>query len=755
MQKNSILKQKQMSVLEKRKHLIITTLCNNNCLFCLASDMKKEGHRDMNWIKQEMKKGLDEGFTRLILSGGDPTMHPLFPEIIKTAKDIGYKHVQAISNGRMFASEEFLRKCIQAGLDEVTVSVHGHNSELHDYLTSVPGSFVQTIKGIKNALSSGIITSCDIVLNKKNYASFPKIVKFLYYLGVREIDVLHIVPFGNAYKNKEEMLYKLDDAVNYIHEGLKFAKDNGIIIWTNRLPAKYLKGFEDLIQDSAKIIDEIYGRKEGFEAALAKGLKPSCYGERCNYCNLQDFCDELFLVDSWVKTYNPAEEMKKAGKTKKKENEEIQIILEKSNLKSIERKISNSKGEIRIVLPRPGNNLIEYKKNAIRICEAIPKVKSILRAYGKSAKFVDVPACLCGNRYIGHITKKKAPDYLKQDGSIDVLKFAQNYSLRNKVKSILCKDCMYNNGCKGIFQKYVQTYGFDELKPVATDMLIRINLSCNQNCLFCNTNERSEEISLDKKDVIERIKSMAAKSIVFSGKEPTLNSNLEEYIRTAADLAYSQVEIQTNAIRCADLSYSKKLKDAGLTNAFISLHSHIPEISDKITQAPGTWKKTIEGIKNLNSLGVKIDVNIVINSLNYKNLKQTVEFISKELKVDRITFSFVAPINKALENKHIIPKISEVLPNLRNAIKCCEENNITFTVPLRCGIPFCMLEGYDSHVDPGSRDTRDKMFFEKCKKCKFYQICPGVWTDYVNLYGSGEFEEKNGKDKAKKGKKEE
>jgi len=41
----------------------------------------------------------------------------------------------------MFARKEFCEKVFDAGLDEVTFSLHGHTATIHDYLTATPGSF--------------------------------------------------------------------------------------------------------------------------------------------------------------------------------------------------------------------------------------------------------------------------------------------------------------------------------------------------------------------------------------------------------------------------------------------------------------------------------------------------------------------------------------------------------------------------------------------------------------------------------------
>ena len=59
-------------------------------------------------IKVQIVEGRKTGAERLILSGGEPTMHPNFLDFVKLGKRAGYRKVQTVTNGRMFTYPEFL-----------------------------------------------------------------------------------------------------------------------------------------------------------------------------------------------------------------------------------------------------------------------------------------------------------------------------------------------------------------------------------------------------------------------------------------------------------------------------------------------------------------------------------------------------------------------------------------------------------------------------------------------------------------------
>ena len=213
-------KTKEKAIFEKRKHLRITTLCNNNCIFCLAGGIKDRRHLTLEEVTKQIKQGIEENCERLILSGGDATIHPKFLEIIKLGKDTGYKKIQVITNGRMFSYGSFLIKSIQNGLDEITFSIHSHIPEIQDKLTIIKGSFKQSISALKKAITlkdqGKLIVSVDIVLNALNVESIKDTFEFFYNLGVMEIDLLQITPFGNARTNKDVMFYDIDKNMDNI-----------------------------------------------------------------------------------------------------------------------------------------------------------------------------------------------------------------------------------------------------------------------------------------------------------------------------------------------------------------------------------------------------------------------------------------------------------------------------------------------------------------------------------------------------------
>lgn len=285
---------REQAATERRHWVRLTRRCNNRCLFCHDSVRQDGSLVPFEEVSRDILEGPRRGASRLVLSGGEPTLHPRFTEAVEAGARAGYRWLQAISNGRMFAYERFTARAVAAGLHEVTVSVHGHTPELHDHLVGARGAFAQSIRGIKNLVSAGRVVSIDVVVTRLNAPHLAAILKFFTAFGLRQFDLLYLVPFGRGFDDHRAELYlDLGEAREPIFDALRLSRDPGMHVWTNRWPAPLLEGAEHLIQDPHKLLDELFGMRKDFEGYLATGEGPECRGERCRFCFLDPFCRAL------------------------------------------------------------------------------------------------------------------------------------------------------------------------------------------------------------------------------------------------------------------------------------------------------------------------------------------------------------------------------------------------------------------------------------------------------------------------------
>ena len=280
--------------------------------------------------------------------------------------------------------------------------------------------------------------------------------------------------------------------------------------------------------------------------------------------------------------------------------------------------------------------------------------------------------------------------------------------------------------------------------------LIRVTNLCNEKCLFCNFPDDCRTLSLDEvKREIDA--SIIDGSVTFTGGEPTIYPFIKEVICYAKEKGIKDIEIQSNSLLLADLNKTRELKSMGLDGVFVTIHSKQKEIFEKITQVPGSFAKTLQGISNLISLGVKVRINIVINSLNYRDLLEITEFIyEKFFQIKSIDYSFIVPCENVLQKPNLMPKLSEVVPYLKKAYEFCQENKINFSNP-GCGLPLCFIPEYkdisleynllknNNNANVIQDNRSEKIKFKKCECCEFEKHCLGYWKNYIKIHGDQEF----------------
>lgn len=158
--------------------------CNNRCWMCYAGGkLASRYHVPLNEAKEFIGKMAQAGAQSCILVGGEPTRYRHIVELVSFISGLGLK-VKIMSNGRALASQEFVQKLKQAGLDYCAVSIEGVQ-EVHDSITRVLGSFSESISGLQNLMRAGIKTNSITTVSSYNLEHIDDLVQYLQKIKVR------------------------------------------------------------------------------------------------------------------------------------------------------------------------------------------------------------------------------------------------------------------------------------------------------------------------------------------------------------------------------------------------------------------------------------------------------------------------------------------------------------------------------------------------------------------------------------------
>ncbi len=204
--------------------LCVWNKCNNRCLMCTnplkpwpAWDGSFE--YDFESIKKRLEKKKEEleKSEILYLSGGEPTLHPQFLEILKYINQNFPKlKIMLLTNGRTFYYDKFSKILPSIKNLSVAISLHGPNAKIHDAITRMPGSFDQAQKGIKNILENrkrGQEVEIRTVVTGKNYKNLGNTLLFLEkeFPSVDRIAIVFLEIEGHAVQNLKSVGASLSD----------------------------------------------------------------------------------------------------------------------------------------------------------------------------------------------------------------------------------------------------------------------------------------------------------------------------------------------------------------------------------------------------------------------------------------------------------------------------------------------------------------------------------------------------------------
>ena len=85
--------------------LDISSLCNKRCELCPSTTSSYSSSLDLGFIKRLFARL--EGQTRgLLLSGGEPTLAPIFPDVLRLAREYGFIDIAIVTNGGLLDREQ-------------------------------------------------------------------------------------------------------------------------------------------------------------------------------------------------------------------------------------------------------------------------------------------------------------------------------------------------------------------------------------------------------------------------------------------------------------------------------------------------------------------------------------------------------------------------------------------------------------------------------------------------------------------------
>lgn len=174
----------------RQVYIELTPLCNNVCIGCgnvfmhddMGYDQDKAGLLSQSqWF--DVIRQLSPFIRRFIITGGEPTLSPHFKAVLSLIDTLQAESI-VFTNGRWEHAGQIVDTLRNiSGLKGILVSLHGKDAASHEAFTMNAGSFAETIRSVKTAVSSSINVSLNTVITLHNYNQTEEIYEFGKHLG--------------------------------------------------------------------------------------------------------------------------------------------------------------------------------------------------------------------------------------------------------------------------------------------------------------------------------------------------------------------------------------------------------------------------------------------------------------------------------------------------------------------------------------------------------------------------------------------
>ena len=177
--------------------------CNLTCKHCYTTSADIDFKGELT--TPEIFKVMDElklfQVPVLILSGGEPLLHPDIFTISQRAKDLEF-YVALSSNGTLI-TEANIEAIAAINYQYVGVSLDGMQAT-HDKFRQKQGSFIQSLRGIALCRDYGIKAGVRFTLTQDNQQDFPAMLQLMDDENLDKFYVSHLNYGGRGNKNRKD-----------------------------------------------------------------------------------------------------------------------------------------------------------------------------------------------------------------------------------------------------------------------------------------------------------------------------------------------------------------------------------------------------------------------------------------------------------------------------------------------------------------------------------------------------------------------
>ena len=176
----------------------LTNLCNFSCVHCIRDEDGPKQYLSLDVIEKVLREaGAYRSFDLVVFTGGEPTVHPRFADIVERVAGHGYDYA-FVTNGWHFDKVWRQIEPHQGRLRAVVFSLDGAHEETHDTLRRRPGSFRRVMQAVSLCRFHGLSAHLNMVVTAANLSEVQDMALLAGRLGCEVLNYAHCQPTPDA-----------------------------------------------------------------------------------------------------------------------------------------------------------------------------------------------------------------------------------------------------------------------------------------------------------------------------------------------------------------------------------------------------------------------------------------------------------------------------------------------------------------------------------------------------------------------------
>jgi uncharacterized Fe-S cluster-containing radical SAM superfamily protein len=277
--------------------------CNLACDYCTITRAMRARAMSTAAVIAAMREARAEGFDRLALTGGEPTIRGDLIGLIRTARELGFVDVKVQTNGLLLAHAPNLARLIAAGANRIHVSIHTHDAAAYEALVRREGTHALMARALENVARSSVDMTCDVIVKSDTVARLGDAIRWIHARGGRAIDLWY-VSLTDGNRDNTASLPRMSEAAPAMRAGFAIARQLGIAIRSLHVPRCLLGDDAAHAHDPGRERVRVVTPDDRFDLAASK-LTPSVHVPACERCEHRPVCPGV--RPDYLEVYGDAE----------------------------------------------------------------------------------------------------------------------------------------------------------------------------------------------------------------------------------------------------------------------------------------------------------------------------------------------------------------------------------------------------------------------------------------------------------------